>query len=93
MDCYDEILKKYQENNWIDNYIKCLTELINIKSKALTESQFKNCLILTLVLMNPNYIDTYFSKRKEIKELDKDNKELLFKILKSEFSVLDKENK
>lgn len=92
MDCYDEILKIYNENNEIDNYIDYLTELINNKSETLTELQFKNCLILTMVISSPNYIDTSFSKGKEIKELDKDKKELLNKILKSEFIVLDKEN-
>jgi hypothetical protein len=92
MDCYDEILKIYNENNEIDNYIDYLTELINTKSEKLTELQFKNCLILTMVISSPNYIDTSFSKGKEIKELDKDKKELLNKILKSEFIVLDKEN-
>jgi len=93
MDCYDEVLKIYQENDGRDNYINYLTELINNKSKTLTELQFKNCLILTMVINNPNSIDTYFSKGKEIKELDDDKKELLFKLLKSEFLVLDNENK
>jgi hypothetical protein len=45
-----------------------------------------------MVISSPNYIDTSFSKGKEIKELDKDKKELLNKILKSEFILLDKEN-
>ena len=93
MDCYDEVLKIYHENNGIDNYINHLTELINNKSKTLTELQFKNCLILTMVINNPDSIDTYSSKGKEIKELHEDKKELLFKLLKSEFTVLDKENK
>jgi hypothetical protein len=93
MDCYDDVLKIYHENNGIDNYIDYMTDLINNKSEALTELQFKNCLILTLVVSSPNYIDTSFSKGKEIKELDKDKKELLNKILKSEFILLDKENK
>jgi lysyl-tRNA synthetase class I len=93
MDCYDEVLKIYHEDNGIDNYINYLTELINNKSKTLTELQFKNCLILTMVINNPNSINTYSSKSKEIKELDEDKKELLFKLLKSEFTVLDKEKK
>ena len=91
MDCYDDVLKIYHENNGIDNYIDYMTDLINNKSEALTELQFKNCLILTMVISSPNYIDTF--KGKEIKELDKDKKELLNKILKSEFILLDKENK
>jgi len=93
MDCYDEILKIYHENNGIDNYINYLTELVNNKSDMLTELQFKNCLMLSMVISRPNFIDTYFSKGKEIKELDEDKKELLFKLLKSEFLVLDKEKK
>ena len=91
MDCYDDVLKIYHENNGIDNYIDYMTDLINNKSEVLTELQFKNCLILTMVISSPNYIDTF--KGKEIKELDKDKKELLNKILKSEFILLDKENK
>lgn len=91
MDCYDDVLKIYHENNGIDNYIDYMTDLINNKSEALTELQFKNCLILTMVISSPNYIDTF--KGKEIKELDKDKKELINKILKSEFILLDKENK
>lgn len=89
MDCYDDVLKIYHENNGIDNYIDYMTDLINNKSEALTELQFKNCLILTMVISSPNYIDTYFSRGKEIKELDEDKKELLFNLLKSEFIALD----
>ena len=89
MDCYDDVLKIYHENDGIDNYIDYLTELINNKSETLTELQFKNCLILTMVISSPNYIDTYFSNGKEIKELDEDEKELQFKLLKSEFIALD----
>ena len=89
MDCYDDVLKIYHENNGIDNYIDYMTDLINNKSEALTELQFKNCLILTMVISSPNYIDTYFSKGKEIKDLDEDKKELLFNLLKSEFIALD----
>jgi hypothetical protein len=89
MDCYDDVLKIYHENNGIDNYIDYMTDLINNKSEALTELQFKNCLILTMVISSPNYIDTYFSKGKEIKDIDEDKKELLFKLLKSEFIALD----
>jgi len=70
MDCYDDVLKIYHENNRIDNYIDYMTNLINNKSEALTELQFKNCLILTMVISSPNYIDTYFSKgKKKIVEL------------------------
>ena len=93
MDCYDDVLKIYHENNGIDNYIDYMTDLINNKSEALTELQFKNCLILTMVISSPNYIDTYFSKGKEIKDIDEEKKELLFKLLKSEFIALNKENK
>ncbi len=89
MDCYDDVLKIYHENNGIDNYIDYMTDLINNKSEALTGLQFKNCLILTMVISSPNYIDTYFSKGKEIKDIDEDKKELLFKLLKSEFIALD----
>jgi hypothetical protein len=46
-----------------------------------------------MVISRPNFIDTSFSKGKDIKELDEDKKKLLFKLLKSEFIVLDKENK
>lgn len=93
MDCYDEVLKIYHKDNGIDNYINYLTELINNKSETLTELQFKNCLILTMVISRPNFIDTSFSKGKEITELDEDKKKILFKLLRSEFTVLDKENK
>ena len=64
MDCYDEVLKIYHENDGRDNYINYLTELINNKSETLTELQFKNCLILTMAISRPNFIDTYFSKGK-----------------------------
>lgn len=87
MDCYDDVLKIYHENNGIDNYIDYMTDLINNKSEALTELQFKNCLILTMVIASPNYIDAF--KGKEIKALDEEKKELLLKLLKSEFIALD----
>ncbi|GAG79999.1 unnamed protein product, partial [marine sediment metagenome] len=35
MDCYDDVLKIYHENNGIDNYIDYMTDLINNKSEAL----------------------------------------------------------
>ena len=93
MDCYDEILKLYHENDGRDNYINCMTELIINKSKALSELQFKNCLILSMMIWSPNFIDTPFGKGKEIKELDKDKKELVIRLLKSELIVPDMENK
>ena len=89
MDCYDEILKLYHEKDKIDNFLLYLTELINKKSKFLTELQFKNCIILTLVIWNPNFIDAFFGKGEEIRELDKYKKEVLIKLLKSEFSIRD----
>jgi len=93
MDYIDEILKMYNENDGVDNCINSLTELINNKSKNLTELQFINSIILTLAIWSPDVIDPYLSEGKKFKELDDKSKELLFKILKSEFSVLDKENK
>lgn len=89
MDCYDEILKVYHDKDRIDKCLKYLIELINKKSKKLTKLQFKNCLILTLVIWSPKFIDTYFSKGKEISKLDKDKKEMLIKLLKSEFKDLE----
>lgn len=89
MDCYDEILKLYHEKDRIDKCLKYLTDLINKKSKFLTDLQFKNSLILILVIWSPNFIDTYFSKGKEIGELDKDKKEMMLELLKSEFTGFD----
>ena len=89
MDCYDEILKIYHEKDRVDKCLKYLTELINKKSKSLTELQFKNCLILTLAIWSPKFIDVYFSKGKEIRKLDENKKEMLNKLLKSEFIDLD----
>ena len=89
MDCYDEILKTSQERGQTSEFMTQLTDLINKKSKILTELQFKNCLILTLAIWNPKFIDTYFSKGNETNKLDENKKEMLIKLLKSEFSVLD----
>ena len=89
MDCYDEILELYHEEAQTDHFLKYLTELINKKSKALTKLQFKNCLILTLAIWNPKFIDTFYGQGNEIKKIDKGQKEQLKKLLKSEFSILD----
>ena len=88
MDCYDEILNIYYENDRIDKSLKYLTELITKKSKFLSELQFKNCIILTLAIRNPNFIDHYFSEGKEISDFDDNNKDLLNKLLKSEFKEI-----
>jgi len=85
MDCYDEILKMSQEKEQITKFITYLTDLINKKSKYLTELQFKNCLILTLAIWNPIFIDSYFSKGTELNQLDKKKKAILLELLKSEF--------
>ena len=89
MDCYDEILRMYHEEDRIDKCLDYLTEFINSKSKKLTKLQFKNCLILTLVIWNPKFIDPFFIKGNEIRKLDEDKKEMLIKLLKSELSILD----
>lgn len=89
MDCYDEIIKLSQEKEQINNYMRCLVDLINKKSKGLTELQFKNCLILTLAIWNPKFIDLYFIEGKNIKHLQKNKKALLIEILKSEFRDFD----
>ncbi|MHA1985407.1 MAG: hypothetical protein ACW98D_02100 [Promethearchaeota archaeon] len=88
MDCYDEILNIYYEKDRIGKCLKYLTELINKKSKFLTELQFKNCIILTLAIRNPNFIDHYFSEGKEISDINDNNKDLLNKLLKSEFKEI-----
>ena len=88
MDCYDEILNISHEKDRINKSIKYLIELINKKSKRLTELQFKNCIILTLAIRNPNFIDPYFSKGKEISDIDDNNKDLLNKLLISEFKEI-----
>jgi len=61
MDYYDEVLKTFEEKDQIPKFITYLTDLINRKSKFLTELQFKNCLILSLAMWNPKFIDSYFS--------------------------------
>ena len=85
MDCYDEILKISQEKEQITKFITCLTDLINKKSKNLTELQYKNCIILTLAIWNPKSIDSYLSKGTELNQLDKKKKAILLELLKSEF--------
>ena len=84
MDCYDEILKISQDENGINKYIQYLTDLINIKSKNLTELEFKNCLILTLAIWNPKFIDPYFTKGTRVNNLNNDKKKSLIKLLKLE---------
>lgn len=85
MDFYDEILKLTQEKEQTTKFITYLTDLINKKLKTLTELQFKNCLILTLAIWNPKFIDSYFSKGTELSQLDKKKKAILVELLKSEF--------
>ena len=88
MDCYDEILNIYYEKDRKDKSLRYLTELITKKSKFLSELQFKNCIILTLAIRNPKFIDHYFSEGKEISDIDDNNKDLLNKLLKSEFKEI-----
>jgi len=88
MDCYDEILKISQDENDINKYIQYLTDLINKKSKNLTELEFKNCLILTLAVWNPKFIDSYFSNGKSVKNLNKYKKDMVIKLLELEFRNL-----
>ena len=88
MDCYDEILNIYHEKDRINKSIKYLIELINKKSKRLTELQFKNCIILTLAIRYPNFIDPYLSRGKEISNIDDNNKKWLNTLLKSEFKEI-----
>ncbi|MFW9973533.1 MAG: hypothetical protein ACFFDF_25355 [Candidatus Odinarchaeota archaeon] len=88
MDCYDEILKISQDENDINKYIQYLTDLINKKSKYLTELEFKNCLILTLAVWNPKFIDRYFSKGKSVNNLNKNKKDMVIKLLELEFRNL-----
>ncbi|MFX0024116.1 MAG: hypothetical protein ACFE9S_17445 [Candidatus Hermodarchaeota archaeon] len=85
MDCYDEILKLFQDENETYKYIQYLADLINRKSKKLTELEFKNCLILTLAVRNPKFIDPYFSKGQNLNNLKKNKKESVIKLLKLEF--------
>ncbi|MFX1426298.1 MAG: hypothetical protein ACFFBE_07585 [Promethearchaeota archaeon] len=89
MDCYDEILNLYSEKRGINKYISYLIDLINKKSKNLTELQFRNCLILVLAIWNPKFIDLYGSEEKEAKYLRENEKGILKKILKSEFEDFD----
>ncbi len=88
MDRYDEILKISRDENDMNKYIQYLTDLINKKSKFLTELEFKNCLILALVVWNPKFIDPYFSKGKSVNNLNKDKKDLVIKLLELEFRNL-----
>ena len=85
MDCYDEILNIYYEKERKGKCLKYLSELINKKSRFLTELQFKNCIILTLAIMIPELIDVYSTKGKEKSELDDNEKERLIELLKSEY--------
>ncbi|MFX1313886.1 MAG: hypothetical protein ACFFHD_14950 [Promethearchaeota archaeon] len=85
MDCYDEILKISQRSDRINKFIRHLTELIIKKSKNLTELEFKNCLILTLAIWNPKFIDPYFNRGEKVTKLDKNKKQLLVELLKLEF--------
>jgi hypothetical protein len=89
MDCYDEIIELTRENDRLNMFIINLAELINKKSKSLTNLQFKNCVILTLAIWNPNFIDSYFSKGKKVNQLEENKKALLIKLLKSEFGDFD----
>ncbi|MFX1501655.1 MAG: hypothetical protein ACFFDH_11885 [Promethearchaeota archaeon] len=89
MDCYDEILNRVQDTNQINKFTEYLTDLINKKSKNLTELQFKNCLVLTLAIWSPKFIDLYFSEGKKINQLKINKKLKLIELLKSEFRVLD----
>ncbi|MFW9829239.1 MAG: hypothetical protein ACFFEY_16815 [Candidatus Thorarchaeota archaeon] len=85
MDCYDEILEIYQKNDQKDGYITCLTHLINKKSRSLTELQFKNCVVLTLAIWNPKFIDLYVNNCEKVSLISKEKKERVIKLLKSEF--------
>ncbi|MFX1419349.1 MAG: hypothetical protein ACFE9N_10555 [Promethearchaeota archaeon] len=89
MDCYDEILKMSLDNDRINKFIRYLTDLINKKSKNLTDLEFKNCLILTFAIWNRKFIDPYFSKGEKVDKLSENEKELLIKLLKLEFRDLD----
>ncbi|MFX0024118.1 MAG: hypothetical protein ACFE9S_17455 [Candidatus Hermodarchaeota archaeon] len=89
MDCYDEILEISQENDQLNMYIIYLAELINKKANSLTSLQFKNCVILTLAIWNPKFIDSYFSEGEKANQLEENRKALLINLLKSELSDFD----
>ncbi|MHA2338337.1 MAG: hypothetical protein ACXACX_13605 [Candidatus Hodarchaeales archaeon] len=85
MDCYDEILEVSHKKQEIREFMLDLTDLINKKSKTLTNLQFRNCLILTLAIWNPRFIDSYYRRGKEVNQLEKNCKAELIEIFKSEF--------
>ncbi|MFX1420446.1 MAG: hypothetical protein ACFE9N_16195 [Promethearchaeota archaeon] len=89
MDCYDEILKLSQEKKGIINFMIHLSNLINKKSKNLTELEFKNCIILTLAIWNPEFIDLYCYEGLRVNQLDKNKEAQLINVLKSEFRNFD----
>ena len=84
MDCYDEILKISQESDQRNKFTIYLVEFINKNSRILTELEFKNCVILTLAIWNPESIDSYISKGTEISLLDENKRKMLLELLKSE---------
>ena len=84
MDCYDEILKISQESDQRNKFTIYLVEFINKNSRILTELEFKNCVILTLAIWNPESIDSYISKGTEISQLDENKRKMLLELLKSE---------
>jgi len=90
MDCYDEILKLSQKNDLVKKFSLKLVEFINKNSRVLTELEFKNCVLLTLAILNPNSIDSYDNKGTEINHLEAKKRTLLIELLKSELKDLDK---
>lgn len=79
MELYDEtvsLINKFRYKLWL-NY---LTESINKKGIYLTNTEFKNCLNLTLAIWDDNFIDNYFNNNM--------NRNKIRKILKTSFKLI-----
>jgi len=83
MDCCDELLSQVDEKEQRKMWLNCLIELINKKSKNLTNLQFKNYKILTLAIWDDNFVEKYFNKSIKRNELNRDQKEIIISILRS----------
>lgn len=94
MDCYDKILRFYEENEagealiakvWLNKF---LVELMAALEDGTNETRIRNCLILLINLcFGIEYPDHYHTKGKSDKKLSDNEKELLNSLLRSEMNL------
>lgn len=93
MDCYDELLKYYNENETFDSdqmrvwMNQFLIKLMKEFHEADDHLRVRNCLILLVNLFfNISYPDHYHKKGETVKKLKEHDRSVYIKLLKKELN-------